>query len=500
MTSGGMSDIGSRIVSGVAWKAGSQITLQISRMVVALILARLLAPHDWGLAAMVMVVSGFVVVFTDSALATALIQRRKLFDEDKSTVFWLSGAIGLVLAVGGIALSGPLASFYREPKVQPMFIALSIGFLVTALGAPQAALLAREMQFRRLELRQIAATIVGAVTGITVALQGYGAWAIVGQALAEASASTVLLWYLTPWRPSLVVSGASIRRLGGFAGNVFGENLLYQIGRNLPGVVIGRVLGAAALGAFVLATNVILVPFSRIAGPLQQVFFPAFTRMRDDRERMADIWIRASRLVGVISFPALVGLVIVASDFVDVVLGSRWASATPVIQIMACVGLLTSLQTLNGEVLFALDRAGTFLRFTILWFVGTTAALAVGLHWGIVGVAACYAFASLLLEPIRAYITTSALGISLWRFVGSFSGVAQATAVMAACLLALRAALVAAETPAAVRLAVLVAAGVAVYVVACLWRAPEVAGEIRKVRRRTKPAPTPRPEPIEAQF
>jgi O-antigen/teichoic acid export membrane protein len=264
--------------------------------------------------------------------------------------------------------------------------------------------------------------------------------------------------------------------------------------------VIGRFLGAAAVGAFVLATNVILVPFSRIAGPLQQVFFPAFTRMRDDRERMADMWIRASRLVGVISFPMLVGLVIVAPDFVDVVLGSKWASATPVIQILACVGLLTSLQTLNGEVLFALDRAGTFLRFTILWFVGTTAALAVGLHWGIVGVAACYAFVSLLLEPIRAYITTSALGISVWRFVGSFSGVAQATAVMAASVLGLRAALVAAETPAAVRLAVLVAAGAAVYAVACLWRAPEIAAEIRKVRRRTKPAPAPRPEPIEAQL
>ena len=166
--------IGARIMSGLAWKAGSQITLQISRMVVALILARLLAPHDWGLAAMVLVFSGFVVVFTDSALGTALIQRKELLEEDRSTVFWMSAGIGVVLAVTGISLAGPLAHFYGEAAIRPLFAVLSIGFFVSALGTTQSALLVRDMQFRRLELRQIAATIVGAATGITVAFGGFG--------------------------------------------------------------------------------------------------------------------------------------------------------------------------------------------------------------------------------------------------------------------------------------------------------------------------------------
>ena len=176
---------GSKIRSGLAWKAGSQVTLQISRIVVALLLARMLAPHDWGLAAMVLVFSGFVIVFTDNALKTALIQRRDLREEDRSTVFWLSAGVGLLLALAGIALSGPLAAFYGEPEVRPLFIALSIGFFVTALGTTQSALLARDMEFRRLELRQIAATLVGAVAGISIALADFGAWAIVGQQLAE---------------------------------------------------------------------------------------------------------------------------------------------------------------------------------------------------------------------------------------------------------------------------------------------------------------------------
>ena len=448
---------------------------------------------------MVLVFSGFVVVFTDSALGVALIQRRDLREEDRSTVFWLSAGIGLVLMLLGIALSGPIASFYGEPEVRPLFAALSVGFFVSALGSTQSALFIRDMEFRVFELRAIAATVVGAVVGITVALADFGAWAIVTQQLAEAVTSTILLWFLSPWRPSATFSIASLQRLGGFAGNVFGENVLYQAGRNLSGLLIGRFLGAASLGTFTLATNVILVPFSRIAGPLQQVFFPAFSRMSDDRERMADVWIRATRLVGAISFPALVGLVIVAPDFVQVVLGSRWSEVTPVIQILAWVGLIQSVQTLSGEVLMALDRTAWLLRFSMLWFVGSVGAFVLGLQWGVLGVATCYAVATVLIEPVRTYLTTRALGISPWRFVRSLAGVVQATAIMAVAVLTARVALVAVDVPPAGRLVLLVLLGGAVYLACCVWRAPEITLEIREtIVKRRQAAPSV--EPATAQL
>jgi O-antigen/teichoic acid export membrane protein len=493
-----MSDaLGSRIRSGLAWKAGSQILLQVSRMVVALVLARLLAPHDWGLAAMVLVVSAFVVVFTDSALISALIQRRDLRDEDKSTVFWLSGGVGLLLMLGGFALAGPLAAFYGEPEIRSLFAALSVGFFVSSLKTTQTALLLREMQFRQLELRQMAATVVGATVGISVALAHYGAWAIIAQQLAETAILTLLLWFATPWRPSLVFSVASLGRFGGFAGNLFAENLLYQTGRNLSNLLVGRFLGAASVGAFLLATNVILVPFSRIAGPLQQVFFPAFSQIRDDRERMADIWIRATRLVALISIPSLVGLAIVAPDFVEVVLGPKWSEAIPVIQILAVVGLIQSVQTLSAEVLLALGRANWLFRFTIVWFVGTVAAFALGVQWGIVGVASCLAVVTVLVEPLRTYLASRALGISPWRFVQALSGLAQAGALMGVAVLVARELLIEAGVPAGARLAVCVGLGAAVYVAACLWRAPEVAGELRAAAGRKRRSPTPQVEPLE---
>ncbi len=242
---------------------------------------------------------------------------------------------------------------------RPLFAVLSIGFFVAALGATHSALLVRAMRFRHLELRQIAATVVGAVTGIGLAWPA----SVHGRSSVSISRKPwcppCCLWYLARWRPSLTFSIASVRRLGGFAGTVFAENILYQAGRNVGSLMIGRFLGAASVGAYLLATNVILVPFSRMAGPLQQVFFPAFSQMSDDRERMAAVWIRATRLIGMISVPALVGLVIVAPDFVQVVLGPKWHEVTPLIQILACAGIIQSLQTLSGEVLLALGRAST---------------------------------------------------------------------------------------------------------------------------------------------
>ena len=226
---------------------------------------------------------------------------------------------------------------------------------------------------------------------------------------------------------------------------------------------------------YALATNIVLVPFSRIAGPLQQVFFPAFSRMGDDRPRMADTWIRATRLVGVISIPALVGLVVVAPDFVDVVLGPKWVDATPVIQILALVGLIQSLQTLCGEVLLALGRANWLLRFTALWFVASLASFAVGVRWGVVGVAACYAMATVLVEPVRTYLTARALGTSPWRLVVALSGrrAGGRSHGRSRCSShERRSSQRACRRPA--RLAILVVVGGVVYVACCLWRAPEV--------------------------
>jgi O-antigen/teichoic acid export membrane protein len=404
-----------------------------------------------------------------------------LTNEDRSTIFWTGAAVGLVCTLAGVALAAPLAAFYGEPAVSGMFAALSLSFFVGSLGTTQAALLARELDFRALELRQMIATIVGASLGIFLAVDGYGAWAIVWQQVAVVAASTILLWIFSPWRPSFVFTPSTLRNIGSFTGNVFGQNLVYYAGRSVDRILIGRVLGAPALGVYSLAYNIMLTPFNQIAGPLQQVFFPALSQLRDDRAKVGVIWIRATRIVGAIAIPSLAGLCVVAPDFVDAVLGPRWDSATPVLRILVWVGLIQALQTLNGDVLLALGEGRTLFRFTVVWFVASMLALVVGLHWGLLGVATAYAVSSVLVEPLNARLTAGALHMSVWPFFLAFRGIAEASVLMCAAVVGIRLLLVHQGLPAGARLVICILVGIAIFVPVCSWRDRDLTRELRSL-------------------
>lgn len=491
-----IAELRSKALRGIAWKAGSRVFAQVARIAVAVVLARLLTPDDYGLAAMVLAFSSLVLIFSDLALGAALVQRKELSEEDRSTVFWFGAASGVVFTVLGVAASWPVAAFYGEPDVQPLFAALSLSFLVTALGTTQTALLTREMSFRSLELRIMAGTAVGGVVGITVALQGGGAWALIAQQIAHTTVSTVLLWRFSAWKPRLLFSMASLRAFGTFSANVLGTRLLFYLNRNADNILIGRFLGSAALGAYALAYNVMLIPFSRLAEPVQEVLFPVFARLQDDARRVADAWIRVNRVIGALSIPALLGLMAVATDFVAVVLGGRWADAAPVIQILAWVGLMQSLQRLNSSILEARNRTSWLLGYSVVVLVGSLVAFAVGLHWGILGVATAYAVSSTLIEPFYTWLTARALGVPVLPFFRALAGVAQAALVMLVAVVAARHALLGTGLGPAARLGLCILVGVAVYVPLCAWRAPEVLRDLKGLRRRPPEAPrvTAQPE------
>jgi O-antigen/teichoic acid export membrane protein len=479
-----------RVMRGVAWKTVSAVFLQVSRLAVGITLARLLAPHDFGVAGMVLVVSGLVAIFSDLALGSALVQREALSEADRSTVYWTSAGVGLAFTFIGLALAGPAASFYGEPEVKPLFAAFSVTFFVTALSSVQVALLSREMNFRSLELRQMLSYVAGAIVGIGAALKGYGAWAIIGQQITIAVVSTVLLTVLSRWRPRFTYSLTSLRGMAGFSLRVFATRILFYGNRNLDNILIGRFIGSAALGAYALAYNVMLMPFSNIASPIQEVLFPAFSRMQHDIRRMANAWLRVNRLVGAISIPALAGLIVVAPDFVDVVLGKRWHSAIPVIQILSWVGLLQSLQRLNSSILEALNRTRELLRYSIIVFVASLVAFVGGLHWGVVGVATGYAISSTIVEPYYTWLTARAVELRLRDFLASFRGIVEAAVLMSAGVLVVRILLTRWGLSPAERLITCIVTGGVLYLPACAWRSPELVAELRSLRpRRAAEAP-----------
>lgn len=487
-------DLRGAVMSGLLWKVISIAVKQGSRVVVGIVLARLLTPEDYGLAALVLVFSSLIYIFSDLSLGAALVQRATLTERDRSTVFWVSVAAGVVCTVVGIAVAGLVADFYREPEVKPLFIAVSFSFVIVSLGVTQEALLTRAMSFRALELRQMAAALLGAAVAIVVAARGGGAWAIIVQQLVVVAVATLLIWIVSPWHPRMVFSRDSVRDLGTFGGNVFGTRMVFYLNRNADNLLIGRFLGPAALGAYSLAYNVILLPFSQIAGPLEQLLYPAFSRLQDEASRLREAFLRVNRLVCAINMPLLIGLAVLADQFVPVVLGEQWDAAVPVIQILALVGIAQSLQALNGSILQARDRTNWLLRYSLVFTAVTVVAFIAGVPFGIVGVAASLAIASLFLEPLYAVITARAMGMPVWDIARNLWGPTQASLLMAVVVFGARVGAEALGAGNALQLAAGVLAGIVVYPPLLWWRAPAVVEDVRGIiRRRREQGASPEP-------
>ena len=214
------------------------------------------------------------------------------------------------------------------------------------------------------------------------------------------------------------------------------------------------------------------------------------TAIAEAHQRPGEARTTSLRVVGAIALPALAGMMVVAPDFVAVVLGGKWHAAVPVIQILTWVGALQSLQGLNSSVLQARDRTQDLLRYGIVVCTASLGAFAVGLHWGLLGVAVAYAISSTAVEPYYTWLTARCLGLPVLAFPRALAGVVQATAGMAAAAELCRMALVSSGVPAAPRLGLVVLAGLIVYLPLALWRVPELRVFLGRLRRpRTHAAP-----------
>lgn len=467
---------------GFLWKLASQIVDQGSRTVMAVILARILTPREYGVAGMAFVFANIALIFTDLSLGSALIQRPKITDRDRSTVFWTTVAGGVAVAGASFAAAPAIAKFFSEPQVTPLFRVLALTFVLTALSATQVALMTRDLEFRGLELREMGGGLARAVTAITMAVAGFGVWSIVGGSVAAASVSLVVLWTASSWRPAFVYSLSSLRDLGSYGIKAFASRIFFFVTENADNLLVGRYLGSAALGVYALAYNAMLSPLSRIVQPIGQVMFPALSRIQTETDRLVSTWLGTTQATAAIMLPTFTGIIIVGPTLVHVVFGARWGAAVPVLRLLCIGGLAASLASLNLNILQSQNRPGTALRFNIFYSGASIVGFAVGLHWGVVGVAASVAIVRTALLPLNVLLSCRVVGVSIARYYRTFRGVTEATLAMGAAVVALGAALPSNFSP-PVSLVIQMATGVTIYFAMLALREPALVAEVRRLRR-----------------
>jgi PST family polysaccharide transporter len=427
-----LDDLKRKSVRGGAVTFLAQGLLVLIHLASTVVLARLLSPEDYGLISMVLAITAFAGLFRDLGLSTASVQRSDLTQAQLNTLFWINVGMGCALTVIVAAVSPLVAWFYREPAVLELTIALSAVFIISALGAQHGATLQRTMQFRRKSLTSVSGALVTLVVSIVLAYLGYRAWALAWGTLAGALVTTLMLFALSPFRPGAPAFSSGMASVLKFGGHVTAFELVNYFNRNLDQVLIGRVWGAASLGLYARAYQLLMFPISNLRAPLITVAFPAMSRLKGEPAAFRQYYRRVTSVLAFASMPLVAFLYVAAEPLVVVALGSKWMAVAPIFQGLAFAAFLQPVASLRGLVTLSAGKTGDYLKLGVVNAAGSSVAFVIGLPWGPYGVALAYSIANYVLLYPTLSLAFRGTGVQMSDFFAATLRPAAASALAAA--------------------------------------------------------------------
>lgn len=391
--------------SAVGWSALEQVGQYLAQFVPGIILARLLSPAEFGLIGMLAVFFDVTAVFTDAGLASAIIQRRRLSDDDTTSCFYLNVVAGTLLA-GLLCLVSPLvARFYATPVLAPILCVLSLQLIIGSFRAVQDALRARDLDFRTLAVANWSASLSAGSAGIVLAWAGYGVWSLVAQTVLRVLVGTMVLWTLRPWRPRGQFCWSSIAELWPFSSRLLAASLLEAVFKNAYSVVIGKMYSPADLGYYTRAQQLAALPSYSLASVCGRVALPYFSRIQEDMVLLKQRLRQLLRLTATLTFPLMIGIAAAASSLVTALLTDKWASCVPLVQVLSFCGLLYPLHLYHTKVITALGRSDLFLRLELIKKTLIVTCLAICAPFGVFAMALGSLAVSIIAYWINSYYT-----------------------------------------------------------------------------------------------
>ena len=458
-----VSNLRQKIGAGISWNFANQMLAQALQFVVMIILARLLTPHDYGVVGLVLTFTGFAAIFVDLGLTPAVIQKQDITQTELSTAFWMNNAMGWIVLALLWVLAEPIATFYREPLLIWVTRITAFSFVLTPLISLPRALMQRKLRFRTLTKLNVAALVVSSGVAIWFAVKGFGYWSLVAQTLAVSAANALFLWWAVKWHPSFTFSGAALRGFFGFSGYLSAGEIIGYWTRNLDKVMLGRMAGTMELGLYTRAYALMLMPIQQVSRVIDPVLFPAYSMIQHDRHEIAQIYLKITRLVALLTFPICFGLWAMAEPAVLAVLGERWRDTIPIVKILCPLGAIQSILYLNTSLYLSQGRT----RRAMVVRASATAALAVVFYFGLktgglMGMVWGYFTYSIVASPFVYLAAATLVSLHLSDMFKNLSGVSFATFLMAAGVMCLRPLLAGSNN--IVQLLVLAPLGAAIYV------------------------------------
>src|SRR5262245_7647609 len=375
-------DLGRLALRGGAISVAMQYGNGALQIVAAIVLARLLAPEDFGLVAIVMVLTSFAPLLIDFGLGDATAQRSKITRSQVSSLFWLSTGIGSAIALAVAACSPLIAWIYREPRLETIALYSATTFVLLGMSNQHLALLRRTMQFARIAEIQILSTLVGIVIAILVAISGYGYWALVLRPITSALCVVIGAWLACPWRPGFPILDDEVKSMVRFGLHVVGFSVTYTVAKALDRIGLGLFYRPDQVGYY---QNAMTLYDNSIFSALIQVHTvgsAALSKLQSNPTVLRQKYEAALSALAFFLMPTAAILSVTAQDLTVILLGEKWRAAGLLLSIIALRGIFQVIEGSQGWLHLSIGRADRWRNWGIVSLVVQVVAVLGGLSFG----------------------------------------------------------------------------------------------------------------------
>lgn len=395
---------------GVLWAGIDRFGIVLLQFVINLVLARLLTPGDFGCISMILIFVAVSQTLIDGGFGAALIQKIDATQRDYSTIFYWNTlfSVGLYLIIYASAPS--VSSFFRMPLLEDMLRVLGIVIIINSLSLVQRTILRKAINFKTIAIVDIISYSASALVAIYLAHRDFGAWSIVGMQLSIASISTILLWVLSKWRPSLTFSFNSLKSLFSYGGFLLIASIMQDVCTHIQGVVIGRRFSAAETGLYSQAKKMDEVASMTLPAVFCQVLFPIYSEKQNNISELRSMLSQNMKMISFIIFPLMMLLIIVAKPLFILLYGDQWIDAVPYFQILCIGGFFSALYNFNYYAVAAVGKSKALFYWGCYKWGVLLVLLLIGASFSMLGV-----LIAMVISNINIYLTNALLA---QRYIG----------------------------------------------------------------------------------
>lgn len=413
--------MGGKVINGLGWAFGSSIGIRLAQFLSMIVLARMLSPAHFGLFALSSMVVTAITLFRDYGFGEYLLYLKKDLKSHADTVFVMSMAFGLI-AWGITYAAAPLAVsiFGTSNLVWPLRV-MSLSVIISSFAVVPAAILERELEFRKRTVPELAMGASQAVVSIVLAALGWGVWSLVAGHIVSTAVSVVWTWQLAGWKPSFSFSSEDARRVVAFGKPLMASSLLILVFFYIDQAAIGRWVGVAAVGYYSMAFTFCHLPATNITFAVNRVMYPAYTRLNEDIASVRKAYMQAVRGISLISIPLAFWMCFLADDIVRGFLGEKWLPAVPLVRVLAFYGMFRSIATTAASVFMAVGEPKWSYRVSCVQ-IGLALPLVypIAVNYGTIGVAVLFTLAYSIGGVIALIKVSQLLKISTSKLAGLF--------------------------------------------------------------------------------